>query len=270
MDHAVKLALGGVMAVLVLAEVLWAWRTKRHAYEPQEVLCNVVIALFNALLKPATLAWSLLVFQWMEPLRLVVLPHSVAVFLVTFLVTDFAYYWYHRWSHEWPALWAMHHVHHSSPWMNLTTAARLSWIAKVVSPLYFVPLTLIGLPAEFVALSLGLGLLYQFPLHTQAIGTLGTFEGKVLNTPSAHRVHHGSNAEYLDRNYGAVFIVWDVLFGTYKAETTAVRYGVTTGFIGHNPLRVQFEPLLRFLLRRGERAKRPVDVRGRKAERVAH
>jgi sterol desaturase/sphingolipid hydroxylase (fatty acid hydroxylase superfamily) len=185
-----------------------------------------------------------------EPLQVFRLPDTAWAFLVTFVIADFAYYWYHRLSHEVPLLWTMHHTHHSSPWMNFTTAMRLNWIAKFVSPVFFAPLVLLGLSPEFLALSLTLGLLFQFFLHTEVIGRLGWFEGKLLNTPSAHRVHHGSNTQYIDKNFAGVFVVWDRLFGTYTREEEPVRYGVTTGFVGHNPLVVQFKLLSQYI--RGE------------------
>jgi sterol desaturase/sphingolipid hydroxylase (fatty acid hydroxylase superfamily) len=242
-----QLALAGVLLGLVLLEVAWARRHRPRAYHAKEALCNVAIAIGNALLKPAALVWGLFVLQLVEPLRLATLPPNLWVFAATFLVTEFVYYWFHRWSHEWPALWAIHHVHHSSLWMNLTTAVRLAWLGKLISPLFFLPLTVLGFPPEFVVLSLALGLLYQFPLHTQAIGKLGAFEGRLLNTPSAHRVHHGCNEQYLDKNFAATLIVWDVLFGTYAAEREPVRYGVAADFPGHNPFTVQLRPLWRFV-----------------------
>ena len=87
----------------------------------------------------------------------------------------------------------------------------------------------------------------QFFLHTEVIGKLGWFEGKFLNTPSANRVHHGSNPEYIDKNYAGVLIIWDKLFGTYEPEIEKIRFGVTTGFISHNPFVIQFLPLLRYM-----------------------
>ena len=190
------------------------------------------------------------------------LPDTAWAFLITFVMVDFAYYGYHRASHEFRWLWSMHHTHHSSPWYNFSTAIRLNWIAKFVNPLFFAPLILVGFSAEAVASSLSLGLLYQLFLHTEAIPPLGRFEGLLLNTPSAHRVHHGSNPRYIDQNYAGVFIVWDRLFGTYEPESQRVRYGVTTGFMGHNPFVIQFAPLLSLLrgrLRR-ETGRSPIPV----------
>lgn len=240
----------GIVLSLIILEVLWSHRRRLGLYNLKESLCNVAIAAVNNLQKPLTLAWTYLVLSLFEPLQIFRLPDTGLVFLATFVVADFAYYWYHRLSHEVPVLWTMHHTHHSSPWMNFTTAARLNWIAKFVSPLFYAPLILLGFNPTFLAAAITLGLLYQFFLHTEAVGKLGWFEGKFLNTPSAHRVHHGSNAQYIDKNYAGVFVIWDRLFGSYEPECEKVHYGVTSGFISHNPLVVQFRPLWHYL--RGE------------------
>jgi sterol desaturase/sphingolipid hydroxylase (fatty acid hydroxylase superfamily) len=252
-----------VFVTSVAAELIWSRVAGHGVYSLKEALSNLGMMIVGNGLRPAATAWTLLVLSLLEPLRSVRMPETGWTFLVTFLVVDFAYYWYHRLSHEVPLLWAIHHAHHSSPWMNLTTAVRLNWIGKFLSPLFFAPLVLLGLPATFVTASLAIGLLYQFPLHTRAIGRLGRFEGTFLNTPSAHRVHHGSNARYIDRNYAGVFIVWDRLFGTYQPEDEQVRYGVTTGFVGHNPIVVQFRPLWKYVCGQWRREKQDVSAQGR-------
>ena len=235
---------------VVAAEFAWSRIRGRNVYNLKESLSNLSMAVVNNIQKPITLGWNFFTMSLIEPLQAFQLPDTGWAFLLTFVIADFAYYWYHRLSHEVPFLWTMHHTHHSSPWMNFTTAMRLNWVAKFVSPLYFSPLVLLGLSPEFLALSLALGLLFQFFLHTEVIGRFGWFEGKFLNTPSAHRVHHGSNTRYIDKNYAGVFVVWDRLFRTYAPEEEPVRYGVTTGFVGHNPLVVQFKPLSQYI--RGE------------------
>lgn len=252
-----------VFVTSVAAELIWSRVAGHGVYSLKEALSNLGMMIVGNGLRPAATAWTLLVLSLLEPLQAVRMSETGWTFLVTFLVVDFAYYWYHRLSHEVPLLWAIHHAHHSSPWMNLTTAVRLNWIGKFLSPLFFAPLVLLGLPATFVTASLAIGLLYQFPLHTRAIGRLGRFEGTVLNTPSAHRVHHGSNARYIDRNYAGVFIIWDRLFGTYQPEDEQVRYGVTTGFVGHNPIVVQFRPLWKHVCGQWRREKQNVSAQGR-------
>ena len=248
--EAAPIILSVVAMSIIAAEFAWSRFCSRDVYNLRESLSNFSMAVVNNIQKPITLGWNFFVMSLVEPLQAFRLPDTGWAFVVTFVIVDFAYYWYHRLSHEVPLLWTMHHTHHSSPWMNFTTAIRLNWVAKFVSPLFFSPLVLLGLSPVFLATSLALGLLFQFFLHTEAIGRLGSFEGKLLNTPSAHRVHHGSNARYIDKNYAGVFIFWDRLFGTYTPEKETVRYGVTTGFVGHNPLVVQFRPLVQFL--RGE------------------
>ena len=236
-----------IFALLVGLELTWSMIRRRPVYSAGETLANLTIAVGNGLLRPAALAWSYFVMAWLESAQRLALPETAWAFVLTFIVVDFVYYGYHRASHELRWLWTMHHTHHSSPWYNFSTAVRLNWMAKFISPLFFAPLVVVGFSAEFVALSLALGLVYQLFLHTEAVPSLGHLEGLLLNTPSAHRVHHGSNPQYIDRNYAGVFIVWDRLFGTYQPEGERVRYGVTTGCLGHNPLVIQFAPLLRHL-----------------------
>lgn len=245
-----SIIVAGIALAIIAAEFAWSRICGREVYNLRETLSNLAMAVVNNLQKPVTLAWTFFIMMLFEPLQAFRLPDSGWAFLLTFVVVDLAYYWYHRLSHEVPLLWTLHHIHHSSPWMNFTTAMRLNWIAKFITPLYFAPLVLLGLSPEAVSASLTLGLLFQFLLHTEFVGRLGWFEGTLLNTPSAHRVHHGSNTQYIDKNYAGVFIVWDRLFGTYAPEIEPVRYGVTTGFVSHNPILVQFKPLWQYV--RGE------------------
>jgi sterol desaturase/sphingolipid hydroxylase (fatty acid hydroxylase superfamily) len=235
--------------LFVTAEVIWSRVGQHGAYHLGESIANLSIAAVNGLIRPLSLAWKLVVFTWVEPLQAFTLPGTLWAFVLTFLVADLGYYGYHRLTHKLPVLWTMHHTHHSSRWMNLTTAVRLNWMANFVSPLFFAPLVILGLSPEMLTISLALGLLYQFFLHTRLVPQLGWFEGKLLNTPAAHRVHHGSNPQYLNRNYAGVLIIWDRLFGTYVPETDAVRYGVTGGDVGRNPLVIQLAPMWQYLRR---------------------
>lgn len=152
---------------------------------------------------------------------------------------DFIYYWNHRFMHESRFLWAIHVVHHSSERYNLSTALR-----QPVADMFglFVPSTLLcllGVRPEHVATARGINLLYQFWIHTDTIRTIGPLES-VLNTPSHHRVHHGSNKRYLDRNHGSILITWDRLFGTFAAEDPdePVVYGLTRNIDTFNPARI--------------------------------
>jgi sterol desaturase/sphingolipid hydroxylase (fatty acid hydroxylase superfamily) len=139
---------------------------------------------------------------------------------------DFIYYWNHRFMHESRYMWALHVVHHSSERYNLSTALRQPVADALGTTLPYGALCLFGIPPGLVGTARGVNLLYQFWIHTETIGRLGSPEA-VLNTPSHHRVHHGSNRQYLDRNHGSILIVWDRLFGTFEPEGETVVYGLT-------------------------------------------
>ncbi|MDJ0653553.1 MAG: sterol desaturase family protein [Xanthomonadales bacterium] len=236
--------------LLVIAELRWSHAKGQGSYSLGDSAANVTIAVVGALIRPLSVAWTFAVLALVQPYQLMDVQGSWRVYALTFVVVDLAYYGYHRLSHQLPLFWTLHHTHHSSHWFNFTTAIRLNWIARFVSPVYFLPLVLLGLDPLWIAASLALGLIYQLFLHTQSIPRLGWFEGKLLNTPSAHRVHHGRNPEYIDKNFGGVLILWDRLFGTYQPEQEPVRYGVVSEAMGNNPLRIQLAPLDQYL--RGE------------------
>ncbi|PCE63715.1 sterol desaturase family protein [Sediminicola luteus] len=249
METSIASILFYVFVGLIALEVLWAFLSKKNSYNLKDSLTNLFIIAIGKLIKPLSLLWALWLFEWAEIYRIYELPTNELVLCLTFLMVELVYYWYHRLSHEIPFLWSIHHTHHSSMWFNLTAAGRLNWFGKFISMLFYVPLVLLGFDPVLISLSLAISLFYQFLLHTEAIGKLGVLEGIFLNTPSAHRVHHGSNPDYLDKNYGGMLILWDRIFDTYVPETEKVNYGVTTGFIGHNPLIIVFKPMVDYLKR---------------------
>jgi sterol desaturase/sphingolipid hydroxylase (fatty acid hydroxylase superfamily) len=159
--------------------------------------------------------------------------------LLLFFADDAAYYWFHRVSHEVRVFWASHVVHHSSQHYNLSTALRQTWVPMTAFP-FWLPLALVGIKPWMIVLQQSISLTYQFFIHTERVGRLARPLELVLNTPSHHRAHHGSNQIYLDRNYGGILIVWDRLLGTFQAETEDVRYGLTKNLATHNPARVAF------------------------------
>lgn len=229
-----------VILSLVLIEVIWSWRNDKKVYRLKETLANVVILAGFQLSKLVFTGYQLAVLGIAANASLLKLPRNIWVFILAFVLADFIYYWFHRASHLWKPLWAFHMVHHSSVRMNLTTAYRLNWFSALISPLFFIPMAVLGFPADYIILSYALNLVYQFFLHTEAVGKLGPAEG-IIDTPSAHRVHHGSNPLYIDKNFGGVLLVWDRLFGTYQPETEKVKYGITIGFISNNPFRLIFQ-----------------------------
>ncbi|HUP06420.1 MAG TPA: sterol desaturase family protein [Caldimonas sp.] len=159
-----------------------------------------------------------------------------------FIGQEFCYYWFHRAAHRVRWFWCNHAVHHSPNELNLSAAYRIGVLSRLTgSSVFYVPLIWLGFPPRVVFEVLSLNLLYQFWIHATWIPKLGVLEW-VLNTPSAHRVHHAANLEYLDANYGGVLIVFDRLFGTYRAERDDVpcRYGLVVPVTTYNPLRIEF------------------------------
>jgi sterol desaturase/sphingolipid hydroxylase (fatty acid hydroxylase superfamily) len=153
------------------------------------------------------------------------------------LAWDFIYYWNHRLAHESRYLWAMHVVHHSSEHYNLSTALRQPVADALVVTIPYSALALLGFRPEVIETARGVNLLYQFWVHTDVIESLGKAE-KVMNSPSLHRVHHGANRQYLDRNHAGIFIIWDRLFGTHQLEEEEVVYGLTTNIESYNPVTI--------------------------------
>jgi alkylglycerol monooxygenase len=155
--------------------------------------------------------------------------------IVLFLGVDCAYYWFHRIAHEYNAPWAGHVVHHSSEDYNLAVALRQGSFQGLFSWIFYLPLAMLGFPPSWFAATASFNLLYQFVIHTRTIGRLGPLEW-VFNTPSHHRVHHGRNPKYLDKNYAGTLIVWDRMFGTFQVEEEEPVYGLTKPLNSWNPL----------------------------------
>jgi sterol desaturase/sphingolipid hydroxylase (fatty acid hydroxylase superfamily) len=228
-----------LVAVVVLSAIEYGWRTRNgRGYNLGALGGTVGTAigqfLFKSLLNGGIGVAMLGVFalapvQW--PLD------DWRTWLVGFFVLEFFYYWQHRFSHTIRWFWASHAVHHSANELTLPAAARLSWTSGISGLwVFFLPMTLFGFHPLLVATLLTLNLQYQYFIHTEAVGRLGPLE-RVLNTPAHHRVHHGSNPEYLDKNFGGVLIVFDRLFGTFQSERadTPVVYGLTKPLASNNP-----------------------------------
>lgn len=238
-----------LFAIMITVEMIWSWRKQKKVYNAKETASNFFMMTGTMLLRPLNLAWKFAVLGLVSQFRVTTIPNNVWTVLLAVIFVDFLYYWQHRLYHEIRLLWTLHNVHHSSPWMNFTTSFRLNWMGPLISPIFLVPAVLMGFSMNSIMLFFLLNLFYQFFLHTESVGKLPYLEGW-LNTPSAHRVHHGSNPKYIDKNYGGILMVWDRMFGTYQEEEEKVVYGVTTGFMGHNPLKAIFAPLYNYL--RGE------------------
>jgi sterol desaturase/sphingolipid hydroxylase (fatty acid hydroxylase superfamily) len=209
-------------------------------FEPRDTRTSLTMGLGNVVInvgwKFAVVAAYAAVYE-LTPLRLD--PGDWWVWVALFFADDFSYYWFHRISHESRVFWASHVVHHSSEHYNLSTALRQTWVPMTYFP-FWIWMPAVGFEVWMVLLAQAWSLIYQFWIHTERIRKLPRPLEAVLNTPSHHRVHHGTNEQYLDRNYGGILIIWDRLFGSYEPEGERVRYGLTTQLRTFKPVRVAF------------------------------
>jgi sterol desaturase/sphingolipid hydroxylase (fatty acid hydroxylase superfamily) len=159
--------------------------------------------------------------------------------VILFFLVDFLWYCYHRIAHRVRLVWAAHQAHHSSEYFNFSTATRQKW-NQWFETLIWLPLPLLGMPPALVYAAFSVNLIYQFFTHTERIDKLPRPVEFIFNTPSHHRVHHGSDPVYLDRNYGGILIVWDRLFGSFQQELHRPTYGLTKPVGTYNIIRLQF------------------------------
>ncbi len=209
-------------------------------YEPRDTRTSLTLGVGNVIInvgwKFVVLAAFAAVYE-LSPLRLD--PGDWWVWVLLFFADDFSYYWFHRVSHESRFFWASHVVHHSSQRYNLSTALRQTWVPMTYFP-FWLWMPAVGFEPWMVLLAQAWSLIYQFWIHTERIRRLPRPLEAIFNTPSHHRVHHGANEIYLDRNYGGILIIWDRLFGTYRREGERVHYGLTKNINTFNPVKAAF------------------------------
>ena len=220
-------------------------RRQRDVYRLNDTMsdltCGMGDQLINLLVGGLTLGMYAAVegaWGWMEWT-----VHDAVAWVSGIVLVDLLYYAYHRFAHRVNFGWATHMVHHQSEEYNLAVALRQPWFAQFYAWLFYLPLALLGVPVEVYAASYAINLLYQYWIHTQLIHRLGPLEW-VLNTPSHHRVHHGTNPQYIDKNYAGIFIVWDRMFGTFAEEDEEVVYGVMKPLQSWNPVWANVAPWL--------------------------
>lgn len=226
-----------VFFLLIGVELGAVWLARRDDYRlndsVNDLSCGILDQLLEAFVKTVLFAGYVFVF---ERLRVLTLPAEAPwVWVACFLGVDFLYYWFHRLSHEVNAFWAAHVVHHQSEEYNLAVALRQGAFQAWFAWVFYLPLALVGFPPLVFLTCSSFNTLYQFWIHTRLIGKLGPLEW-LLNTPSHHRVHHGRNPKYIDRNHGGTLIVWDRLFGTFQQEEDEPVYGITKPLASFNPV----------------------------------
>ncbi|MFT4623220.1 MAG: alkylglycerol monooxygenase [Myxococcota bacterium] len=220
--------------VLIGIEVAVArWRGLR-VYRFADAITDLSCGISSQTVGVFTKLLIVLPYLWLYDHRLLTLEGALG-HTVAFLGVDVAYYWWHRWTHEVNLGWTTHVVHHQSQDYNLAVALRQSMTSSLSSWPFYLPLAILGVSPWVFGLHIALNTLYQFWIHTELVRSTGPLEW-VLNTPSHHRVHHGTNPEYLDKNYAGVLIIWDRLFGTFEREEAAPVYGTVKPLESFNPL----------------------------------
>lgn len=248
-----------IYILLMVIEALTTWRERKRdiaagriprvlGYSTKDTATSLAMGIGSVIVGLALTVVSLLIAMFFYNLHVVDLGAvadgasglwpAVAAWGLLVLADDFLYYWFHRMNHRVRIFWAAHVVHHSSQRYNLSTALRQSWTDTLPAVVFSAPLFLIGFTPVQWAIVHGFNLIYQFWIHTEAIDRLWRPLEFVLNTPSHHRVHHGSNDTYLDRNYGGILIVFDRWFGTFEPERERPVYGLTKNIRSHNPFYV--------------------------------
>ncbi len=229
--------------LLIFAEVWWSRRRDPRNYEFRDTAASLAMGLGNLALGVAYGGVVYAATKWAWQFRVFDIKATWWSFVIILFAEDFIYYWFHRLSHEHRVWWAAHVNHHSSQHLNLSTALRQSWTGNLAFVwVLWLPLAVIGFPPGLIAFQKGVSLVYQFWIHTEAVRRMPAWVEFLFNTPSHHRVHHASNARYLDRNYAGIFIIWDRMFGTFVPEVDEepCRYGITQNLSTFNPLRIAF------------------------------
>ena len=228
--------------LLLIVEYLFGRLRGRNTFEGPDTAASLAMGIGTVFIGIASHALELALFSALYPLAFFEIPMDTWWgWVIAMLLVDLAFYWAHRFHHEVRFFWAAHVNHHSSERYNLATALRQSWTELFTIIPFFAVLPLLGVHPLAIFVSFSINLIYQFWVHTEHIGSMGAF-GWVFNTPSHHRVHHGSNLRYLDKNYAGILIIWDRMFGTFEAEDAAepVKYGLTKNIRTYNPFKIAF------------------------------
>ena len=229
-----------IFFILIGIELLVAYLTKRELYRFNDSITNISLGIGQQItgifMKTAIFFGYMFLYNNYRHWQV---SNSLLNWVLLFFAVDFFYYWFHRLSHEINAMWAAHIVHHQSEEYNLSVALRQSWFQSAFSWAFYLPLAIVGFePVMFLTIS-AFNTLYQFWIHTRTINKMGFLE-LFMNTPSHHRVHHGSNPKYLDKNHAGTLIIWDRMFGTFQVEEEEPVYGITKPLTSWNPVWANF------------------------------
>lgn len=231
-----------IYTIVIGFEFFYSYFNKRGLYSTKGVFANIYLTALNMGLDILIRGVCLVVLNYFYQFHVLDLSSNAFLYWTVLVISeDFMFYWLHRVDHYCRLFWAVHVTHHSSEEFNLTVGFRSSVFQPLYRFIYFIPLALIGFKGIDIMFAYAATQIFGILSHTQTIGKLGFLEN-ILVTPSHHRVHHGSNVRYLDKNMGMFLIIWDKLFGTFQAEeeTDPVKYGLTTNLKKHDPFTLVF------------------------------
>jgi alkylglycerol monooxygenase len=236
-ERSVAFAIPLFFLLIAIEHLILRAQRKTGAYRFADSITNLSCGIGQQVLEPFFKGVALLPYAWLYAhARIHVMsPASPVAWVLLVLGIDLGYYAFHRASHRVGFLWAAHSVHHQSEEYNLSVALRQPWLQSVMAPFFYLPLAVLGFPPLMYLVGVTADTLYQFWIHTRAVGRMGPVEW-VMNTPSHHRVHHGIDPRYIDKNYAGIFIVWDRLLGTYAREDRPPVYGTVEVVRTWNPL----------------------------------
>ena len=231
-----------IVLLLITAEVIYSTVNGLGLYKLKDTLAGLGLLIGNFMIGLLTKSSIFFLYIYLYQFKFITVNELLptwAVWIITFVMIDFVYYWYHRFSHRVRFMWAVHMNHHSSEEMNFTVSLRQAWFGPITKVPFFIVMPLIGFDPIITAVAGVASTLWGVIGHTQWIRRLGVLE-YILVTPSSHRVHHGSNECYIDKNYGNLLIVWDRLFGTFAEEIETVRFGIRENVKTFNPIKITF------------------------------
>jgi sterol desaturase/sphingolipid hydroxylase (fatty acid hydroxylase superfamily) len=230
-----------VLAMIFVEILISNWQQKNY-YQTQDTLCTIGLLAGNIIVAFSIKGLILALHFYLYQYKIFELSGMLPLWLfwiMTFVVIDLVFYIYHRMSHRIRFLWAIHLSHHSSEEMNFAVSFRQAWFGPISKIPFFMVLPLLGFDPTIIAAAGVISTLWGIVGHTQIIGKLGFIEW-VFNTPSHHRVHHGSNKQYIDKNYGNLLIIWDRMFGTFEPEEEPVKFGLVNNVNTYNPAKITF------------------------------
>mgnify|MGYP002700287524 CR=1 FL=1 len=230
-----------VLAMIFVEILISNWQQKNY-YKTQDTLCTIGLLAGNIIVAFSIKGLILALHFYLYQYKIFELSGMLPLWLfwiLTFVVIDLVFYIYHRMSHRIRFLWAIHLSHHSSEEMNFAVSFRQAWFGPISKIPFFMVLPLLGFDPTIIAAAGVISTLWWIVGHTQIIGKLGVLEW-IFNTPSHHRVHHGSNEQYIDKNYGNLLIIWDRMFGTFEPEKEKVKFGLVNNVNTFNPTKITF------------------------------